>query len=760
MLIRFLRKKTKLPRMLHPLMKFSTIILLGVILLFSVFNVYSIISTQRRRHDLQNMALANACLPIEDFIISTIRIGNVIRSDTQLMAFTVYQNYRFPHNIVAEIRKISAASNALCSLGIVYVNSPYSEINNTIYSDAGCFSYAGYAANELCGSYAPELLRSVIYRNEPAHFVPSSERHPSVLLYAMPIPSSYLSSPGKILFHPDYNTLTSGLNSSAGRSSDIYLMDAQNDLLLYFGVTYDNDLRAAREAIRSRDVFSGKVLFTHTLGNSGLHVVQTLDFWDYYQSSILSVLMLVLVGIFIALFSEWFFYNLARNTAKPFSALVQRASQINGEQDLPENACDEITQLSCAFDNMLEQHSRLTALTESRSRLEESQYLLFLFGVRGSRDFSESVISKYSALLGQWAPGGLRILVFRFDDTVYFMEHFLPKQQYNIKSAFRQEFSALCQEHGGFGAAADLPNGQGIAAITGFGFDVDCMHAIDSIRETICRNCDLSLSCGVSSEICDIEKLSDAFQEALSNCRYRLFHSNSTITPEFVEHVRLQRKQISSALTDDIVHAVKACSYPEISHSIRSFFTDITQDATLPSYKLAYFNTLSQLSKLIASCAENKQNMLVNMLDLLYENCYESLDVLQRDLYNFCILLADTLYEQRSIKLDGGLLHLIYDYVDEHYTSPDLSLTSIAEALHFSPSYLTRYFKEKTDLSLMQYIDRKRFDECKHLLVDTSLPISTIVRQVGYTDEANFSRKFKRHEGVTPSQFRMLQQTE
>ena len=200
-----------------------------------------------------------------------------------------------------------------------------------------------------------------------------------------------------------------------------------------------------------------------------------------------------------------------------------------------------------------------------------------------------------------------------------------------------------------------------------------------------------------------------------------------------------------------------ACCHPDIARGVGRVCDGITRAATLPCYKLAYFDMLSRLNKLIPECAENKQTMLVNMLDLLYENCYESTEVLQQDLYKFCILLADTLYEQRSAQLSGGLLGTIYDYVEENYASPALSLSSIAESLRFSPSYLTRYFKEKTGISLMQYIDRKRFEESKRLLAATALPVKAIVERVGYTDEANFSRKFKKYEGVTPTQYRAMQ---
>ena len=524
---------------------------------------------------------------------------------------------------------------------------------------------------------------------------------------------------------------------------------------MYFGPTYGNDITAARAAAVGPESLSGKAVFRHELENYGIQVVQALDFWQYYQPTLTAVLSLVLLAAFVTVSGLRLSYVLAQNTARPFSVLVQRASQLGGVT--PAEEPDEIARLSHIFEDLVEQQTSLTAAMESHSQLEESQYLLYLLGVLGGRDFSETVVQKYSTLLSRWSRFGLRVLVFRFDDTIHFVETYLPKQQWSIKSALRQEFAAMCGAQDGFGAAVDLQNGQGIAAVAAFGPDADCACILDAIREALCCSCGLSLSCGISSAVYAAGDLPHAFREASANCRYRLFHANSTITPEFVADIRNQRTRLSYTGADDILQAVKACSYPDISRGVGRFFADITRAATLPSYKLAYFDMLSRLNKLIPECAENKQTMLVNMLDLLYENCYESTEVLQQDLYKFCILLADTLYEQRSAQLSGGLLGTIYDYVEENYASPALSLSSIAESLRFSPSYLTRYFKEKTGISLMQYIDRKRFEESKRLLAATALPVKAIVERGGYTDEANFSRKFKKYEGVTPTQYRAMQ---
>lgn len=67
-----------------------------------------------------------------------------------------------------------------------------------------------------------------------------------------------------------------------------------------------------------------------------------------------------------------------------------------------------------------------------------------------------------------------------------------------------------------------------------------------------------------------------------------------------------------------------------------------------------------------------------------------------------------------------------------------------------NPSYLTRLFKVSNGKTLMKYVDDLRFENSKTLLMSTNLPIKEIVRQVGYIDENNFSRKFHAKEGMAP----------
>lgn len=262
--------KEKLPGLFRPLMKFNVTAVMVIILMFSVFNVFSIVRTQQRQASLQTMALSQASQQIGDFIASAEQLGIVVQNDSQLMAYNLYNNRDLPHNIVWELEMLAPSVNSLSSLSIVYVDSLYPQINGVIYSSAGRFSYADYCRDELSGSLTENQLMEVVYAADHAHFVPQLSGNTRSLLYVMPIPSSYVFSPGRLLLRLDYTSFTRGLRATAAENSDIYVFDSEENLLLYFGPTYGNDITAARAAAVGPESLSGKAVFRHELENYGI----------------------------------------------------------------------------------------------------------------------------------------------------------------------------------------------------------------------------------------------------------------------------------------------------------------------------------------------------------------------------------------------------------------------------------------------------------------------------------------------------------
>lgn len=96
----------------------------------------------------------------------------------------------------------------------------------------------------------------------------------------------------------------------------------------------------------------------------------------------------------------------------------------------------------------------------------------------------------------------------------------------------------------------------------------------------------------------------------------------------------------------------------------------------------------------------------------------------------------------------------IRKYVNEQYANPQLSIQSIAEHTYLSPTYLCAYFKKSTGRTLHEYITSLRLEKAKQMLENRKLKLHQISAGIGFIDANYFSTLFKKHTGLTPSEFR------
>lgn len=114
---------------------------------------------------------------------------------------------------------------------------------------------------------------------------------------------------------------------------------------------------------------------------------------------------------------------------------------------------------------------------------------------------------------------------------------------------------------------------------------------------------------------------------------------------------------------------------------------------------------------------------------------------------------AGTMREAETVLNERDVEREIKRYVREHMVD-NITVTNIAEELHFNAQYLMRAFKSKTGMSIVEYITKARMDRAKNILDETNLPIKEISYLVGYSDYAYFTRVFRKEFGESPSQFR------
>lgn len=83
-----------------------------------------------------------------------------------------------------------------------------------------------------------------------------------------------------------------------------------------------------------------------------------------------------------------------------------------------------------------------------------------------------------------------------------------------------------------------------------------------------------------------------------------------------------------------------------------------------------------------------------------------------------------------------------------------LGLSAIARRVGVHPVHLARAFRERHGTTWGAYVRRLRVEEASRRLVETDRPLAEIASVAGFSDPSHFGRLFRRHTGMTPSQFR------
>ncbi len=102
---------------------------------------------------------------------------------------------------------------------------------------------------------------------------------------------------------------------------------------------------------------------------------------------------------------------------------------------------------------------------------------------------------------------------------------------------------------------------------------------------------------------------------------------------------------------------------------------------------------------------------------------------------------------------DNRLFEQIHDYVAEHINGR-IRVKEIAERFGYNEKYLTTLFREKTDMSLKQYIISAKMERAQFLLCNTNASLTEISDNLCYWNEQSFSAAFRKVTGMTPSEYR------
>lgn len=151
----------------------------------------------------------------------------------------------------------------------------------------------------------------------------------------------------------------------------------------------------------------------------------------------------------------------------------------------------------------------------------------------------------------------------------------------------------------------------------------------------------------------------------------------------------------------------------------------------------------SVIKKIMAAYEKNEIDRFISLIQILHE----------LSLSKEYTILSSIGYVQQIQDSDLYHLNIILDYLIKNF-SKEIKLEQVSKLANMSPTAFCRYFKSRTNKTLIQFINELRIGYAKRMLVESRDNISIVCFKSGYNNLSNFYDHFYKITGKLPSQFR------
>jgi two-component system response regulator YesN len=274
------------------------------------------------------------------------------------------------------------------------------------------------------------------------------------------------------------------------------------------------------------------------------------------------------------------------------------------------------------------------------------------------------------------------------------------------------------------------------------------------LHETVFQIFDYPLSIGVSerlSSFCDIVAGYSQGEAALE----RVFFEGPGKTFYYRKESEENTKTRDGAIEEcfhTIVSTASLLEIPDILEQISSLENMLRSDPSVTRHEareifadiLYHFKELSRS----VSVEDELTEMLASPFDIVESSqTLEELTGKTRLVLNQIKRCLDTRYAGTAQRL----VNKVNQFIGEHF-SEKITLEAIAGYIHFSPSYISRVYKQETGITVHERVVQVKIEKSKELLLQKHT-LASIAEELNFSSESYFIKVFKEHTGQTPGHF-------
>ncbi|MZQ83946.1 helix-turn-helix domain-containing protein [Paenibacillus sp. 5J-6] len=284
----------------------------------------------------------------------------------------------------------------------------------------------------------------------------------------------------------------------------------------------------------------------------------------------------------------------------------------------------------------------------------------------------------------------------------------------------------------------------------------DLIDAAQEAQEIIQGKFYIQLTIGISDIHPTLAGIPHGFDEALEALEYKFVIGPSQIIP--FDRIKRPKNELYYPLDMErqLINHIRTGQYEEAMEAVSELIVTNVSDGTLSLQlgKLLMFELIGTILKAIEHLDQGPNELAVEKHALIKQltQC-ESFAEIEDEIYKFLKTVCDYV-DSKKKSHNTNLKDHVLSYIDEHLADMDLSLTSLSLKFEVNAPYLSRFIKEQSGETFIDYVNKQRVQLSKKLMMDTDDTITDITQKVGFSNSNTFIRVFKRYEGITPGQFR------
>ena len=281
------------------------------------------------------------------------------------------------------------------------------------------------------------------------------------------------------------------------------------------------------------------------------------------------------------------------------------------------------------------------------------------------------------------------------------------------------------------------------------------MNLIAEGKAFIEKHYQVKLTIGISEMHTGIDEVSIAYEEAENAIAYRYLAGAGSM----IEYIDIKNREFRYSTFEEQNLSALLLEYVHDKNqmiSSRNFVEEIfetyeiQQDISLDTMECFRFEVLNGVHKVMTGGhyqQEQKKEKLERLL----------LAADMKEFKEYLIVLMEELYQENKERNQQKDICLqAKSFIEDNYEDAQLSLDTLGEEIGCSSAYLSRKFKEKYGISVLNYITDTRISRAKILLIESEYSVQEISQKTGFLSSSTFVKTFKKKEGVAPGAYRNM----